>query len=111
LSWASRPSNDTEAAIALLRKRPCVCFSRSDSRVQSKVLEGFTVDELRKTVIRRRDMLLVVTASAVAAVVGAASIPSARTAAPVRRDKRKPQYQANSPEVQDFYRVNRYPGK
>ena len=69
------------------------------------------MDELRKTVIRRRDMLLVVTASAVAAVVGAASIPSVRTAGAVRRDKRKPQYQANSPEVQDFYRVNRYPGK
>jgi hypothetical protein len=27
------------------------------------------------------------------------------------RDKRKAQYQANSPEVQDFYRVNRYPAK
>ena len=24
-------------------------------------------------------------------------------------DKRKARYQANSPEVQDFYRVNRYP--
>ena len=74
-------------------------------------LEGFTMDERRNTIIRRRDVLLVVTASAVAAVVGAASIPSARTESAVRRDKRKPQYQANSPEVQDFYRVNRYPRK
>jgi hypothetical protein len=73
--------------------------------------DWFTMDERRNTIIRRRDVLLVVTASAVAAVVGAASIPSARTGAAVRRDKRKPQYQANSPEVQDFYRVNRYPGK
>ncbi len=24
-------------------------------------------------------------------------------------EKRKARYQANSPEVQDFYRVNRYP--
>jgi hypothetical protein len=74
-------------------------------------LEGFTMDDRRNTIIRRRDVLLVVTASAVAAVVGAASIPSARTDRAVRRDKRRPQYQANSPEVQDFYRVNRYPGK
>jgi hypothetical protein len=74
-------------------------------------LEGFTMNERRNTIIRRRDVLLVVTASAVAAAAGAASTPSARTDRAVRRDKRRPQYQANSPEVQDFYRVNRYPGK
>jgi hypothetical protein len=27
------------------------------------------------------------------------------------QDRRKAQYQANSPEVQTFYRVNRYPAK
>jgi hypothetical protein len=27
------------------------------------------------------------------------------------QDRRKSEYQANSPEVQDFYRVNRYPSK
>jgi len=73
------------------------------------------MNERRNTIIRRRDVLLVVTASAVAAAAGAgagaASTPSARTDRAVRRDKRRPQYQANSPEVQDFYRVNRYPGK
>jgi hypothetical protein len=26
-------------------------------------------------------------------------------------EKRKARYQANSPDVQDFYRVNRYPAK
>jgi hypothetical protein len=69
------------------------------------------MDERRNIMIRRRDLLLVVTASAAVAVAGAASMTSARTDAAVRRDKRKPQYQANSPEVQTFYRVNRYPGK
>jgi hypothetical protein len=39
------------------------------------------------------------------------SIGSPASEAVVRRDKRKPQYQANSPEIQTFYRVNRYPGK
>ena len=69
------------------------------------------MDQRRKTMIRRRDVLLVVTASAVAAVAGAASTASIRADAVVRRDKRKPQYQTNSPEVQAFYRVNRYPAK
>ena len=27
------------------------------------------------------------------------------------QDRRKSEYQADSPEVQDFYRVNRYPAK
>lgn len=67
------------------------------------------MDEQRKTRIRRRDVLIAVTASGVAAVMGAAAIPSAKAA--TRRDKRKAQYQANSPEIQTFYRVNRYPAK
>jgi hypothetical protein len=95
----------------LLRETLCVCFGRSGSWVQSQILEGFTMDERRKSMIRRRDVLLIVTASAVATAAGVASIPSARSNVAVRRDKRKPQYQANSSEVQTFYRVNRYPGK
>jgi hypothetical protein len=66
------------------------------------------MDERRKTLIRRRDLLLAVTAAGAVAATGTASSP---TSAEVRRDKRKPQYQANSPEVQTFYRVNRYPMK
>jgi hypothetical protein len=69
------------------------------------------MDEPRTTKIRRRDLLLAVSVSGVAAAVSVASIGSTGSAAVVRRDKRKPQYQANSPEVQTFYRVNRYPGK
>jgi len=66
------------------------------------------VDEQRKTLIRRRDLLLAVTVSGTVVAMGAASTP---TPTELRRDKRKPQYQANSPEVQTFYRVNRYPVK
>jgi hypothetical protein len=67
------------------------------------------MDKQRKTLIRRRDLLLAVTVSgAAAAAIGTAST---RTPAELRRDKLKPQYQANSPEVQTFYRVNRYPVK
>jgi hypothetical protein len=67
------------------------------------------LDEPHKTVIRRRDVLRLVAAAA--AVAGASSIDSAQTDAARKRDKRKAQYQADSREVQAFYRVNRYPEK
>jgi hypothetical protein len=69
------------------------------------------MDQPRNLMLRRRDLLLAVSASGVAAAAGATSIGSTRSDALLRRDKRKPQYQANSPEIQTFYRVNRYPGK
>lgn len=69
------------------------------------------MDGPRNTKIRRRDLLLAVSVSGVAAAASMTSIGSTRSEAVLRRDKRKPQYQANSPEVQTFYRVNRYPGK
>ena len=67
------------------------------------------MDERRKSMISRRDLLLAATVTGTAAVLGAASATPAP--AKPRRDKRKPQYQANSPEVQAFYRVNKYPMK
>jgi hypothetical protein len=76
---------------------------------RATILERSTLDERHKTIIRRRDLLLAVTATSAAAAIGAASIPA--TPAVRARDKRKPQYQANSAEVQTFYRVNRYPAK
>jgi hypothetical protein len=67
------------------------------------------MDERQKLKIRRRDVLIAVTAGGVAAGMGAKAVSSAATAG--RRNKRKAQYQADSPEVQTFYRVNRYPAK
>ena len=61
--------------------------------------------------ICRRDLLRVLAAGAGAAAVNAAP---AAAAAPETKDaakKRRARYQANSPEVQTFYRVNRYPAK
>jgi hypothetical protein len=66
------------------------------------------MDERRKILIRRRDLLLGVTVAGAIATVGAAPGDAPTK---IRRDKRRPQYQANSPEVQTFYRVNRYPVK
>jgi hypothetical protein len=61
--------------------------------------------------ICRRDLLRVLAAGAGVVAVNAAP---AATATPETKDaakKRRARYQANSPEVQTFYRVNRYPAK
>ena len=68
------------------------------------------MDQQRNIMLRRRDLLLAVSASGVAAAASVTAIGSTRSEALLRRDKRRPQYQANSPEIQTFYRVNRYPG-
>jgi hypothetical protein len=67
------------------------------------------MDDRRKAKLRRRDVLIGVATTGVAATIGAKAGSWAETR--TGRDKRKPQYQANSPEVQTFYRVNRYPAK
>jgi hypothetical protein len=66
------------------------------------------------SMMRRRDLFLVVTSAGVAATLGSAvssTAPAASAQLSARQDKRRPQYQPNSPEVQTFYRVNRYPAK
>ena len=65
------------------------------------------MNELRESPLRRRDLLRAMTAGvALAAVVRVDDVE----ALPDNVDeKRKARYRANSPEVQEFYRVNRYP--
>ena len=72
---------------------------------------GSSMGASRRTMIRRRDVLLAVTSSL--AVAGAIALAPATTSAETEtvEQKRKARYQANSAEVQDFYRVNRYPAK
>jgi hypothetical protein len=62
------------------------------------------------TTLRRRDMFR---AMAGAAIVAAATIPvEAAAAEPAgSTNKRRARYQANTPEVQNFYRVARYPAQ
>jgi hypothetical protein len=62
-----------------------------------------------KTIVRRRDMLRVMMAGATAAATNTVALESAAVESRSSGDKRKARYQANSAEVQDFYRVNRYP--
>jgi hypothetical protein len=55
----------------------------------------------------RRDVLRALGIGAGLAATPLASAAKAETE--TNDEKRKPRYQANSPEVQTFYRVNRYP--
>jgi hypothetical protein len=61
----------------------------------------------RKASLGRRELL-----RALAFVTAAGSLTTEARALPDNyQDRRKARYQADSPEVQSFYRVNRYPAK
>jgi hypothetical protein len=65
----------------------------------------------RNTSVGRRDFLRALGAGAGVAVTAAAPLATPAYADTENKDeKRKARYKANSPEVQTFYRVNRYPG-
>jgi hypothetical protein len=65
----------------------------------------------RKTSVGRRDFLRALGAGAGVAVTTAAPLATpAHADTETNDEKRKARYKANSPEVQTFYRVNRYPG-
>jgi hypothetical protein len=61
--------------------------------------------------IRRRDLFLAVPAAGALAATGCSMPPSSSASADARAEKRKPRYQADSAEVRNYYRVNRYPAK
>jgi hypothetical protein len=61
--------------------------------------------------IARRALLRGLSAGAAAAAASAAAVARAIADTETNPEKRKARYQANSPEVQTFYRVNRYPTK
>jgi hypothetical protein len=64
-----------------------------------------------KSLIPRRDLLRAAIAG-VAAGATSALMPEPAAAGSVDlKEKRRARYRANSPEVQDFYRVNSYPSR
>jgi hypothetical protein len=65
-----------------------------------------------KAPVRRRDVLRALGFGASAAVAATAPlIEQASADSETNDEKRKARYQANSPDVQAYYRVNRYPAK
>jgi len=63
-----------------------------------------------KKKVGRRGFLRVLGVGAAVAASGPL-VEEAAAAGEADEEKRKAQYQADSPEVQTFYRVNRYPAK
>jgi len=63
-----------------------------------------------KAMTGRRELLRALGGGVASAAV-AGSFTEARALPTSYQDRRKSEYQANSPEVQNFYRVNRYPAK
>jgi hypothetical protein len=62
--------------------------------------------------VGRRDFLRALGAGAgVAAAASGTFVEEAAAAGESNDEKRKARYQANSPDVQAYYRVNRYPAK
>jgi hypothetical protein len=79
--------------------------------LQLKRLAVADMENRLNTNVGRRDLLRVLAAGAGAAAVSAASVAAAAPETKDAAKKRRARYQANSPEVQTFYRVNRYPAK
>jgi LPS sulfotransferase NodH len=61
--------------------------------------------------VHRRDLLRFAIASTAAATTGTLAIEAVAAEPTGSANKRKSRYQANSAEVQDFYRVNSYPAR
>jgi hypothetical protein len=65
--------------------------------------------ERPKRMVRRRDLLNLVLVGAGAAIGDAVATEPGAAKSVDLKDKRKPRYRADSAEVRNFYRVNRYP--
>jgi hypothetical protein len=64
-----------------------------------------------KSKLGRRDFLRAIGAGAGVAVAAAAPLASEAVASETDAEKKQARYQANSADVQTFYKVNRYPTK
>ncbi|SEF10467.1 hypothetical protein SAMN05444161_8428 [Rhizobiales bacterium GAS191] len=69
------------------------------------------MDERQETLVRRRDLLRAVTTGVTMVAASGVSFGAAAAAPVSINEKRRARYQANSAEVQDFYRINRYPAQ
>jgi nitrous oxide reductase len=66
----------------------------------------------QKSKLGRRDFLRTLGAGATTAAIAAAPLADeARADTETNDEKRKARYKPDSPEVQTYYRVNRYPAK
>src|SRR5262245_35738550 len=91
------------------RLSSCRLKARHESKRLDEFKEGTAMKEQEKEKLGRRDFLRAMGAGAGLAVTAAAPLATEAVAAESDADKKKARYQANSTDVQSFYRVNRYP--
>lgn len=105
------PDHDNLLGFTLFRSDQLASWARIGEQVGFLLFDGrFTVKERPSTTVRRRDLLSAMVTSAAAATTLGAVAPATAAAEPrTSADKRRARYQPNSKEVQEFYRVNRYP--
>jgi hypothetical protein len=72
---------------------------------------GPVMSECLHPTIARRDVLRVLTLGAGAAAAASVPLSVARAAVNPKLENGRARYQPNSADVQNFYRVNRYPPK
>jgi hypothetical protein len=75
----------------------------------SKKPSETAMNQQEKIMVGRRDFLRALGAGAGVAVVPVALVTEAKADSENNDEKRKARYNANSAEVQTYYRVNRYP--
>jgi hypothetical protein len=79
--------------------------------IRNKGVSAMKTEKKEKTVARR-DFLRVLGLGAGAAVTAAGPlVQEAAADSEPNNDKRRSRYKADSPDVQAYYRVNRYPAK
>jgi len=77
-------------------------------RDRAKLTSGGLRQRKPQAILGRRELLRTLGGGAVLAAAFAGEVPALPPSFP---DRRKARYQANSPEVQEFHRVNRYTAK
>jgi hypothetical protein len=112
-------ANGDVAAVLLSGACPALEPNRSLKRdseprrceLSLRALEMTDMESRLNPDIGRRDLLRVLAAGAGAVATSAAPLAAAERENADAAKKRRARYQPNSPEVQTFYRVNRYPAK
>jgi len=98
-----------DARIAACAHLECIPLPSRVPAMTSADQGEFSMSEPRKVTIGRRQLLRAGMIGFVATAASAVEVDTAAADTETDSEKRKARYQANSPEVQEFYRVNRYP--
>jgi hypothetical protein len=89
----------------------CLAVGYVLARAAQSRVGDLTMNDRLNPNLGRRELFRVLAAGAGAAAASAPPLAAAATPSVDNNKKQRARYQADSPEVQTFYRVNRYPAK